>query len=605
MNKLNFIILAILSLFMACEYEPSGNNFIDLTPPEVYIPIEISLNNINPSDTIYLYQNTTISIKINSPKDLQQAIVLLDGQEYENMWSDSLGFLFYPEQIDEGVHKLTVAAIFYSGTGSLAEMMGLERYTGELSWNIRVIHNPQDQFEVEYRINEEGFLELFWDNAIPDNHIDSYSIHSGLTQETDITINDAKQKSFVDYGYVCRYAYYEVETHLKDGNIFRQGLSIDSPTPALYIEDLGLDSLRVYWDKPFANGRFNLIEDNNTIASEIHDTSIIISQLFGKTRLFKLEIKPQKAAYDNFYNSVTDYERFCQGTSLGLPNWELYAYNITDNIIYTSKYNSLVAFDATSLQEINTVSIIGNPWGFAYGGKIATAPHNSSVAAMTGEETLIFDDSRFVNPIKIFPLRGNVNTRLSALTSNDRFFVVEQDSNICKIFNSLTGEEIFELPFTYKTRYTFPDFATVSEDGHFFCASSENGMEVFEINGTTTNLLYTDTRFYKGAMFVPSQPDKLLLRVGSNIELRQMPGFNIIQTIDVSVYGAILCNIDPASMNLLYHQNDSLRVCNISNLSKTIFKIRSDETTCKMYNNKLLTYGKGGITFDISPFINN
>jgi len=41
---LNFIILAILSLFMACEYDPSGNNFLDLAPPEDYIPIEISLN---------------------------------------------------------------------------------------------------------------------------------------------------------------------------------------------------------------------------------------------------------------------------------------------------------------------------------------------------------------------------------------------------------------------------------------------------------------------------------------------------------------------------------------------------------------------------------
>jgi glutamine cyclotransferase len=84
---------------------------------------------------------------------------------------------------------------------------------------------------------------------------------------------------------------------------------------------------------------------------------------------------------------------------LGLPNWELYAYNLTDNIIYTRKYTDLVAFDAATLQEINTVSIMGNPWGFAYGGKIASAPHNSTVAAMTGEETWIFADSHFINPL--------------------------------------------------------------------------------------------------------------------------------------------------------------------------------------------------------------
>lgn len=605
MNKLIFIISTTILLFVACEYEPRGNNFLDLTPPEDIIPIEISLNDINPSDTIYLYKNTLISIKISSPIDLQQAVVLLDGEQYKNIGSELPGFTFYPDQMDEGVHKLTVDAIFTSGTGSLAEMMGLEGYTGELSWNIRVIHHPQDRFKVNYRVNEEGFFELFWNNAIPDNYIERYTVDLLLTQESQITINAAQQKSFVDYGYVCKYAYYEVKTYLKDGTIFTRTLSIDIPAPKVYFEDLGVDSLRVYWDKPFANSRINLIVENKTIATEIQDTSIIIPQLFGKTRQFNLEITPLKAGYEYYHTKSSDWSNFRQGTSLGLPNWDLYAYSITDNIIFTSKYNNLVAFDATSLQEINTMSIMGNPWGFAYGGKIASAPHNSTVAAMTGEETWIFTDSRFINPIKISPLRGDVNTRLCALTSNDRFFVVAQNANICKIFNSLTGEKIFELPFTYKTIYTFPDFVTVSENGQFFCASSENGIEIFEINGTTTNLLYTDTKQYKGAMFVPSQPDKLLIRVGTGIEIRQLPNFNLIQTLDVSANGAFLCNIDPASMSLLYHQNDSLKVCKLDNLAETIFKIRSDEKTCKMFNNKLLTHGKGGICFDINPYLSN
>jgi hypothetical protein len=264
----------------------------------------------------------------------------------------------------------------------------------------------------------------------------------------------------------------------------------------------------------------------------------------------------------------------------------------------------LVAFDATTFQEINTVSIEGNPWGLLYGGKMATAPHNSTIAAMTGEETWIFTDSRFVNPI-IIPsvpsLSGSTQVRLSALTTNDRFFVVEKGANLCEVFNSLTGKKIFDFSFTYPTIYDTPDFVTVSENGQFFCASSENGIEIFEINGTTTNLLYTDTRQYKGAMFVPSQPDKLLLGVGSTIEIRQIPGFGLIQTFDVT-QSTRLCNIDRASMNLLYHQNDSLKVCKINNLTKTIFKIKSDAIYCRIHNNKLLT--NRGIAFDITPYLN-
>jgi len=91
--------------------------------------------------------------------------------------------------------------------------------------------------------------------------------------------------------------------------------------------------------------------------------------------------------------------------------------------------------------------------------------------------------------------------------------------------------------------------------------------------------------------------------VGSDIEIRQIPGFNLIQTLDVSANDAWPCNIDPASMSLLYYQTDSLKVCKINNLKKTLFKIRSNEKSCKMFNNKLLTFGKGGMCFDINPYL--
>jgi len=606
MNKLNFILLlAAFFLFAGCEYDPTGKNFVELTPPENNIPIEISLNDVNPSDTIYVYRNTSLSIRIKSSKDLLKAEVLMDGQIYTNMLNNTLSFSVNPDQLTEGVHKLTVNAAFSSGTGSLADLMEMEGYKGNLSWNIRVVPNPEKYFKLGYRINDEGFLEVFWNNILPESLIEKYTVHSGSTQNTDVTISDPKQKSFVDYEYVCGYVYYEVTTYLKGGYSLRQQLSLDKPTPGVYFENLGLNNFRIYWNKPFANGRFNLTCDSKIIASGFTDTTITIPQIFGKNWQFYLEIRPQKSVYDNIYNKYNAYGRYFQGTSLKLPNWPLYAYNITDNIIYTSRYDNLVAFDATTLHEINTVPIIGNPWGFAYGGKIASAPHNSTVAAMTGEETWIFTDSRFINPIKIASLPGDIHARLSALTKDDRFFVVHGGTNICKVFNTLTGKKIFEFPFTYKTIYDIPDFVTVSEDGQYFCASSENGIEVFEINGTTTNLIYTDKREYKGAIFVPSQPDKLLLRVDSDIEIRQMPGFNLIQILDVSANGALFCNVDPASMSLLYYQTDSLKVCKINNLKKTIFKIRSNETSCKMFNNKLLTFGAGGMCFDINPYLSH
>lgn len=85
----------------------------------------------------------------------------------------------------------------------------------------------------------------------------------------------------------------------------------------------------------------------------------------------------------------------------------------------------------------------------------------------------------------------------------------------------------------------------VSENGQYFWAASENGIEVFEVIGTTTQLIYTDTRFYKGALSVPSHPDQIICRVGQAIEHRHLPDFSLIQSMDVTTYGLCFGNVDP------------------------------------------------------------
>jgi len=605
MRTIFYFILTIVFTLISCRYDPKGENFIELNPPDDVAVIEISLNNINPSDTIYMYRDMQIFIKLNAEdKKLKETTIYLDEDMYSRSWSNSIDFYLRLDNMSEGVHTLTVNAVFFSGSGSLAEIMGLEGYVGEITWNIRVIHDIESHFNVDHRLNEDGFLEIFWNNAIPENAIKKYAVRVSGSNKDSI-INDPTQKSFIDYEYVCGSAYYEVQTYLKSGYSYMKKLSFEKPTPTLYIEEMGVHQLRMYWDKPFANGRFSLEESNyGIISSDINDTTIIISQVFGRYRDFSLSVRPQKSNNYKYCSSCS----FCQGFVLGLPNFDLYSYNTLDNIIYSRKYEKLVAFNASTLQEINSITIKGNPWGFAYGGRIASAPHNSTVAAMTGEETWIFTDSRFINPIIIPDLPGDVNTRLCELTSDGRFFEVTgvpfEYSKTCKVFNAKTGNKIFDFSFTHGViSYSYPNRVTVSEDGRYFFAANVNGMELFEINGTTVNLLRSDARQYSGAMFVANQPDKLLIKVDSDIELRQIPSFSLIQKFNVGEKGATLCNIDPKTGYLLYHQNDSLKVAHINNITKTLLQLRSDETWCRLLNNKILTIGKGGIVLDISPYL--
>ena len=594
-------ILGAIFLLASCEYEPAGSSFKELTPPDNVVPIEIILNDIVPTDTICIYQNTHITIKIDAGnRELRKINVQID-DDYLYFGSSPINIPINPDYLEEGIHKITVSVVLGSGTGSLAEMMGMEGYIGEMSWNFRVIHNYKNYFEAGYRINETGFLELFWDNPIiPEQDIEKYVVYSRNANKN-IVIDNPMQKSLIVYDYVCGVGDYRIDTYLKSAESSHwQYVYFRTPEPELYYEDIGIDKFRVYWNKPFANGKFTLKEGNEVIISETTDTTVIVPHIFGKNRRFNFYYAPLKSE-----DEMSEYiwDGYFQGISLDLANSVDFAYNIKENILYTTRYNDLVAFDATTLEEKNNVYIKGEIWGLMYEGSVACAPHNSAIAAMTGEEARIYNDSRFVNPV-IIPRIDDYAPRsvnLIALTSNDRLFIAYQDSTYCEVFNSNSGEKVFDFQYTYTPKVNTFICVTVSEDGRYFCSSSEEGMEVFEISGTTTNLLYADTRQYLAAMFLPSQPDKLLLKDGNNVELRQMPDFNLIHKFDLT--GSFICNIDPVTGYVLYFQNDFLHVANINSLTDPIFKLRSDEIVGKLLNNILLT--RRGTALDISSYINN
>ena len=608
MKKILYILVAIC-LFASCEYDPSGVNFEELTPPSDFIPIEITLNDIDPADTIYVFEDTKVTVKIHQSQNnpLKLLSITLGGKTFQySQGVTSADIVLRRNELGEGVHKLTVNATFSSGTGSLAEMMGMEGYMGEMSWNIRVMPDPATQFKVDYRLNEEGFLEIYWENSIPEDAIKNYVVRPPyITQNNIHTIDNPMQKSFVDYSYVCGQIGYEVVTNLKSGYSYSQRISINKPAPKIYFENLGPNALRVYWDKPFANGRFTLTEGNNVIT--LNDTTITFPQNFGKNREFFLETRPLKAEYDNSGNRFTVWDWFNLGNSLNVPDGWLYtyAYSKMDNNIYAAAYSSgFTIFDAT------TLSMLNQPMrNVERVQRIACAPHNSTVIAMTGTDAYIFADNQFTNPIIIPGCGGDINTRLNALTTDDRFFVVPlyvsslPASKTCHIFNAKTGEKIFDFSFTHEASLNSANFATVSEDGRYFCSGSGSfdGMELFEINGKTANLIYSDTRRNLNAKFIPGQPDKLLLRVDTYFEIRQMPGFDLIQKFDLPLTGAAFANIDPVTGNVLYFRDNVIYVAPMNDISNPIFEMGSDDTSCVLINNKLFThYGR---YFDITPYI--
>ena len=567
MRKLiNLILLA--ALLFSCEYEPDGNNFKNIEPPDEMIYIDITLNDIAPNDTIYMFENTLINVRINTGgREVKQLSIYINENEHHSSFNQS----YYSFQInsydldwESNDNTLTINSIIGAGTGSLADIMGLEGYLGELTWHIKYIHNSEN-FIFDHRKTEDGFMEIFWDFPdVPDRFIDRYEVRMDFKT---VTIQSS-QKSIIDYDYTCGRVNYTISVYIKGYNysLFWKDIYPEYPEPTLYFEDIDLDKLRVYWDKPFANARFDLAKlDESPLISEYADTSIVIPQIpFGLNQTFCLRIIPERSTDPEQVVNVFGWHYF--GKKLNLNNFSKFAYSKTPNLIISSYYDNVVIFDATTMNEVSRVHI----QGLSSSDIISCAPNSTQVALNCDYDIRVYQNTNFTNPV-IFNWEFSYNS--FRLADKNQLFIFEGEySKLCHIFNSQTGSKTHSFQYSYyPSNVMFERCNSVSSDGKYLCCCSTKGIEIFEITETEVLKVYSDNRYYLAAMFHPTQPNVLVVKERDNIEIWDITTFDIEQTTLLAL--STLYNIDPVTGNLLYRQENFLKIATLENPDQPLLAI--------------------------------
>jgi hypothetical protein len=604
MNRKNALplVLSILGTMYGCEYELDKENFKDIeAPSETHL---FELNLIPHDDTIKVFNDAEFSYYYDTHGlAVKQAKFVLSDKSWD-INSDNGTFTISPEELPAGYDTLTMFIYTGSGTGSIADAVGYEGYLLEKKWLLLIDGRSAPPITPEKSITEDGFLKVSWAKN------EQYNFHSYEVEHWTgngfirSTIADPDSTCIIDSSYVGGDAYYRVNTRVITGNWVNLGtsLQLNDPIPTLNFEDMGVDSLKIFWNKSKYKCSYQLLRTDTYPATVVLgssvDTSFVIAHPgFGQRSQFSLVTSPYHLNETNSNHSRSDLQYHEWGTHIA-SNWPNYGYNHLDQAIYTNTYDDMECYDVSSMDLLKSVRL----QDLIYEGAYSCAGNSTKVATTSADNIYVFSNKDLNDPVIIpYGKWGGAGIDHFFLTDND-LIAVAKSNNYDLI--SLTEKKVV-ANFTiddYPLYSKWGCFAT-SNDGRYACIVTYNGVNIYEMeNGTAVNT-YSDNRSYRSVAFDTNNPEQLLLTFNdnTNLEIRNVSDFSLVRTISLPSPAQVLRNIDPANGYLLSTDYDYLYILDLSS-SNVVLKVKcNQEYKAHLYNNRL--FGVYGYTLDISKYI--
>jgi len=154
-----FIILGILTLF-SCEYEFSEDSFTEITqkPPTA----SVNLNSLRNNHVFYVSTIINFNYNGNNKHRLYEIKIYIDETLIKTSTINSGDFNIDTESLEDGSHILKVEYIFSSGSGSLADVSGVEAYIKTEEYNFTVDKSPPEAVVMKSAKIIDGSIYLTW-----------------------------------------------------------------------------------------------------------------------------------------------------------------------------------------------------------------------------------------------------------------------------------------------------------------------------------------------------------------------------------------------------------------------------------------------------------
>lgn len=282
-NLLRYLVLLFIITLVSCEFDSDKEFYREIEKPG-QIMIGIDLAGVRPGEPIYIYEDTKLFFTLNTAgKELLDLEATLNG-EYLHMMSYPYIVIFKSLLASNGENILQLKIRLKTNSGSLADILNVEAYEGEFTFNLQPVDNDFD-LTVRNRQTDDKYLRLEWDKpSFEQLEIAGYEItftdSRGKTQTKQL---DASATSFVDKDYVHGYRAYNITMKFLEEKISNKSYTHNvSYTPMtnddVKVEFKDLESTKISWPSNKYRCKYYILHNRNdrAIASALFDQPEVI-----------------------------------------------------------------------------------------------------------------------------------------------------------------------------------------------------------------------------------------------------------------------------------------------------------------------------------------
>ncbi len=568
-----FFVLSLLSVFclISCNYEPYGENYLEIDSVGVVPSVVVDLNIGWNSDTIYICKDETVTFSYRSNSDVVSwTMFTINGKETHAYTPDEYGsfqFSYYMPDLLPGIYPMSMTVCTHSGTGSLADVTGAEGYLLTKKWVLVITDQYSIRSQITSTLFVDGKLKIKWSSfkgiGFKTGKLYKEMPYIANSPVLVATITDQGQTEYIDNTYHGESSVYYL---IINDTYWSNSVTVSGPLPELSVTSDPSGIFMLKWDIPpysknlkgYRVSYFDDMSGEYHLISEINDPTIdsciIPNPILGNEYQFVLTMIPLTDCYYdeyNLHNFLSSKLTACYGTPSPVFYWSDQG---SDPIIYMLNAGNIWAYNTE--KGIIDATVYSNASLFRFS---VSENNQYLISVLRDEKFLFFSDLK--TPENSKKIVAKTSMPYSASISNKGTGIIITGT-MAEVFDFIHDKKLGEINLSND----FLVINKISPSGNYFVEQTFAGYEFFMFKDSTIERLSCLTENAQDILFadyLSGTPERAVVATSNCVKLIDCDSWSVVSQWNQDNTINTVFNLDYPSRQLFFRTENYFMLLNV------------------------------------------